>query len=74
MEICPTFYLCSRGWVKAVFTEALGEEVEVELRKAIGRGDQCCEFFEAGVRGTGLAEQVRREGVTRTSIAERRES
>jgi predicted hydrocarbon binding protein len=44
VEICPTFCLCSRGWAKAVFTEALGEEVEVELVQAIGRGDECCEF------------------------------
>jgi hypothetical protein len=31
-----------QGWVKAVFTEALGREVE--LLQAIGRGDECCEF------------------------------
>ncbi len=41
----PTLCLCSRGWVKAVFTEALGEEVDVELLQAIGRGDECCEFL-----------------------------
>ena len=40
----PTFCLCSRGWVKAVFAEALGEEVDVEQVQAIGRGDECCEF------------------------------
>jgi predicted hydrocarbon binding protein len=45
LERSPTFCLCSRGWVKAVFTEALGEEVEVELVQAIGRGDECCEFL-----------------------------
>jgi len=45
LENSPTFCLCSKGWVKAVFTEALGEEVEVELLKAIGRGDECCEFL-----------------------------
>ena len=44
MKIRPTFCLCSRGWVKAVFTEALGEEAEVDLLQAIGRGDVCCEF------------------------------
>jgi len=44
LDKSPTFCLCSRGWVKAVFTEALGEEVEVELVQAIGRGDDCCEF------------------------------
>jgi len=47
VEYSPTFCLCSRGWVKAVFTEALGEEVEVELVQAIGRGDECCEFVVA---------------------------
>jgi len=26
------------------FPQALGDEVEVELVKAIGRGDECCEF------------------------------
>ena len=41
----PTFCLCSRGWVKAAFTEALGEKVDVELLQAIGRGDECCEFL-----------------------------
>ena len=44
VENSPTFCLCSRGWVKAVFTEALGEEVDVDLVRAIGRGDECCEF------------------------------
>ena len=44
VEYSPTFCLCSRGWVKAVFTEALGEEVQVELVQAIGRGDERCEF------------------------------
>jgi predicted hydrocarbon binding protein len=44
VEYGPTFCLCSRGWVKAVFTEGLGEEVEVELVQATGRGDAFCEF------------------------------
>jgi predicted hydrocarbon binding protein len=45
VEKSPTFCLCSRGWVKAAFSEALGQEVEVELKQAIGRGDECCEFL-----------------------------
>lgn len=45
LELSPVFCLCSRGWVKAVFSEAFGREVEVDLSQAIGRGDQCCEFF-----------------------------
>jgi predicted hydrocarbon binding protein len=44
VQHCPTFCLCSRGWVKAVFSQALGQEVDVELVHAIGRGDECCEF------------------------------
>jgi predicted hydrocarbon binding protein len=44
VQRCPTFCLCSRGWVKAIFGEALGQEVDVELVQAIGRGDECCEF------------------------------
>jgi len=34
--------------VKAVFTEALEEEVDVELLQAIGRGDEVCEFLVDG--------------------------
>jgi hypothetical protein len=30
--------------VKAVLTDALGEDVEVDLVQAIGRGDGFCEF------------------------------
>jgi predicted hydrocarbon binding protein len=44
--LCP----CSRGWVKAVFTEALGEEVDVELVQAIGRGDERCAFRVSAAR------------------------
>lgn len=58
MEICPTFYLCSRGWVEAVFTEALGEEVEVELVQAMGKGDECCEF-SVTVQESGLKMRVK---------------
>lgn len=45
LELSPVFCLCSRGWVQTMFSEAFGEEVEVKLSKAIGRGDECCEFF-----------------------------
>ena len=31
--------------MKAVFTEALAEEVDVDLVQAIGRGDECYEFL-----------------------------
>lgn len=45
VEYGPTFCLCSLGWVKAVFEAALGEEVEVELVQAMGKGDEGCEFL-----------------------------
>ena len=45
LENSPTLCLCSRGWVKAVFSKALGEQVDAELVQAIGRGDECCEFM-----------------------------
>ena len=44
LELSPTLCLCSRGWVEAIFTEAFGRPVDVSLVKAIGRGDECCEF------------------------------
>jgi len=45
VELSPTFCDCSRGWVKVVFETVLGRPVEVELKQAIGRGDQVCEFI-----------------------------
>jgi hypothetical protein len=45
VEYGPTFCLCSGGWVKAVFTEALGEEVGLDLVETIGRGDERREIF-----------------------------
>jgi len=53
----PTFCLCSRGWVKAVFGEALGEDVDVELVQAIGSGDECYEFSAIPMRGGGRNER-----------------
>jgi predicted hydrocarbon binding protein len=44
LELSPTFCLCSRGWVKATFSEAFDREVDVDLLKAIGQGDERCEF------------------------------
>ena len=48
VENSPTLCLCSRGWVKAAFTGALGKEVDVELAQAIGRGEERCEFVVGG--------------------------
>ena len=44
VKLCPTLCLCSRGWVKTMFQEALEKEIEVDLVRAIGRGDAYCEF------------------------------
>jgi predicted hydrocarbon binding protein len=45
VKLSPTFCYCSRGFVKSVFEEILGKPVNVELKKAIGRGDRICHFL-----------------------------
>jgi predicted ArsR family transcriptional regulator len=45
----PTFCYCSRGWVKSVFELVLEKPVEVELKKAIGKGDGVCQFIIQGI-------------------------
>jgi predicted hydrocarbon binding protein len=45
VKLSPTFCICSRGWVKAVFEAALERPVEVKLEQAIGRGDPVCRFL-----------------------------
>jgi predicted hydrocarbon binding protein len=45
VKLSPTFCICSRGWVKAVFETALERPVEVDLEQAIGRGDPVCRFL-----------------------------
>ena len=47
IELSPTFCYCSRGFVKAVFEKILEKPVDVELNKAIGRGDEVCHFTVA---------------------------
>lgn len=44
VKLNPLFCLCSRGFIKNVFSIVLDKPVDVELRKAIGRGDKHCEF------------------------------
>lgn len=44
IELSPTFCFCSLGWVKTVFEIIFEEPVNVELKKAIGRGDSECHF------------------------------
>lgn len=41
----PTFCYCSRGWAKSVFEVILEKPVQVEQKKAIGRGDNICQFI-----------------------------
>jgi len=40
----PTFCNCSRGFVKSIFKSIFDKPVQVELKKAIGRGDNVCHF------------------------------
>ena len=44
VNLTETFCLCSRGWVKTIFEVLLRRPVDVELRKAIGRGDDTCRY------------------------------
>ena len=44
-----TFCYCSRGWVKSVFELILEKPAEVELKKAIGKGDEVCQFIIQGI-------------------------
>lgn len=44
IKLSPTFCYCSCGWVKSIFEDILEEPVRVELKKAIGRGDNVCQF------------------------------
>jgi predicted hydrocarbon binding protein len=44
IQISPTFCYCSRGWMKKIFETVFKRPVEVELTKAIGRGDNMCQF------------------------------
>jgi hypothetical protein len=39
------FCYCSRGWVKIIFETLLGKPVSVELEKAIGFGDDVCQYL-----------------------------
>jgi hypothetical protein len=41
----PFFCHCTRGWAAAIFEDALGHPVDVDLTRAISQGDDCCEFI-----------------------------
>lgn len=45
LEPSPIFCLCSKGYIKNIFSEAFGKEASVKLSKSIGSGDEVCEFF-----------------------------
>ena len=45
LELSPTFCLCSRGFVKYLFEVIMDKPVRIELKRAIGRGDDVCEFI-----------------------------
>ena len=44
-----TFCYCSPGWVKSVFELILEKPVEVQLKKALGKGDEVCQFIIHGI-------------------------
>ncbi len=44
VTLSPIFCNCSRGYVKAVFEVILGRPVIVDLKQAIGRGDEICRY------------------------------
>lgn len=45
VEKSPTFCRCSLGWVKAVFEQALGIPIKVQLIQAKGKGDKVCKYI-----------------------------
>lgn len=40
----PAFCYCSLGWAKSIFEIVFEKPVQVEQKKAIGRGDDVCHF------------------------------
>lgn len=41
-RLSPTWCNCSRGWVKTLFEEVTGKQVEVILEKSVVKGDDGC--------------------------------
>jgi len=41
----PNHCLCSKAYLEILFKKFLGKRVEVEMKKAIGKGDDVCEFY-----------------------------
>ena len=44
LPLNPVQCLCSKGMVRAVFSRAAGGDVEVDMARSIGNGDERCEF------------------------------
>jgi predicted hydrocarbon binding protein len=45
VKISSTFCYCSLGWIKIIFKTLLNKPVQVEMFKAIGAGDDICEYI-----------------------------
>ncbi len=41
----PVQCYCSQGLMETIFSRVTGKEVEVEIGRSIGRGDDVCDFF-----------------------------
>jgi hypothetical protein len=44
IELHPVQCLCSKGMIETVFSKIAKREVEVVIRRSIGKGDNVCEF------------------------------
>jgi len=44
IELHPIQCLCSQGMMEIIFSKAAKRAVKVEIKRAIGRGDDVCEF------------------------------
>ncbi|BDV42146.1 hypothetical protein GURASL_10690 [Geotalea uraniireducens] len=45
IELHPVQCYCSQGMMETIFSRVTGRAVEVEIGRAIGRGDEVCDFF-----------------------------
>lgn len=45
VELHPVQCYCSQGMMETIFSRVAGRPVEVEIGRAIGRGDDVCDFF-----------------------------
>ena len=57
VALAPTHCLCSKGMIEAVFSRVSRQAIHVDMKRAIGHGDEVCEFcvsIDAGA-GDGLS-------------------